>query len=1128
MYWLAEICVKRPVFALMLIAALVVAGVVAFPSLGVDRYPSMDLPTIYVRAAYPGAASVEVEAEVSQVIEDAVATVAGIEELRSISSDGSCFVLVTFNLNRNLDAAVQDVRDAVASIVNRLPPGVDPPVVQKQDTDSSPVMSLAVSGPRTAPELFMLADRYVKNVIESSPGVGQVTIAGSADRAVQVRVDARRLAAHQMSILQVREALQRQNVEVPGGRVDEGMRERALRTLGRVTHARDFPDLVVASGNGGAVRLSDLGEVHDATKEVRTMARLNGVPAVVLQVQRQSGENTVRVIEAVKQRLPRSRALLPEDVEVTVIQDQSRYILAALHEIEGHLISGSILACLTVLLFMRSWRSTLIAAVAIPTSIIATFAFMKLFGFTLNNVTMLALVLMVGVVIDDAIVVLENVFRCIEEEGLEPHQAAIVGTREIGLAVLATTISLVIVFLPVSFLSSVTGRMLFQFGVTATVAILISMFVSFTLTPMMCSRLLKPHAPGAQPGKPGRPGQPAAQAEDRVRSRGGFYSYLERGYLALLKVSLAYRPLVLLLVVGVIASNFWLYQWVQQDYIPTNVDESEFEVSLNAGEGTSLIAMNECMQQAETRIRETPGVALTLTTVGTRGFGGVNRGDVFVRLQDIDQRTFSFERLWAGLWQADPGAAFRGNFSQRDKMDEIRKHLKTIPGVRASVRNLTSLRQGAPVDIDFSITGTDVEELAEFSEKLRQKAIEIDGIVDVDTTLRLDKPELLARIDRERAAALGIDAQEIADTLRIAVGGDDRVSRYRDLTVDDAYDVELRLVGVDRRDVESISQLYVRARPNLASDSWVGGAGAASAAGMLPGPLPAAGSVAMTRIDNVVGFETANSIARIDRLDRQRMVALRANVASGYALSDRIAALQAAAEEIGLPPGFETRVLGRGRELERTLSDFVWTFALSFVFMYIVLAAQYEHLVHPFTILLSLPLAVPFGLISLYWGGESLNLYSALGILVLFGVVKKAAILQIDHTNALRARGLERTEATLRANRDRLRPILMTTISFVAGLMPLLVATGPGAEERRSIAVLVVGGQTLSLLLTLLAVPVMYTYLDDLGSGFQRGSQWLARIGSRRPRPISPAAAPQPVATQGRSDPSAASPAAGA
>lgn len=1070
MYWLAEICVRRPVFALMLVMALVVAGLAAFPQLGVDRFPNMDLPRIYIRTTYTGAAAEEVESEVSTVIEDAVATVAGIEELRSISWDGRSFVIVTLSLDRDVDAATQDVRDAVSGALNLLPPDVDPPIVQKQDLDSSPIMTLAVSGARSPRELYVLADRYVKDVVESSRGVGEVSIAGAADRAIQVDVDARRLAAYRLSILQVRDALVRQNAEVPGGRMDQGRRERALRTLGRVSHSRYFDDLVVATVNGTAVRLSDLGDVTDGTKEVRTLARLNGRPAVVLEVQRQSGENTVAVIEGIKELLPRCQALLPANVEVEVIQDQSRYIVAALHEIERHLISGSILACITVLLFMRSWRSTLIAAVAIPTSIVATFAFMRWFGFTLNNVTMLALVLMVGVVIDDAIVVLENVFRCIEEKGMAPDEAAIEGTKEIGLAVLATTMSLVIVFLPVSFLSSVTGRMLFQFGVTATVAILVSMLVSFTLTPMMCSKLLRAGMGG----------------HDSPASRRGFYLWIERGYLWLLARSLRYRWLVLLLSVAVIAANVPLQSLVKRDYIPLNVDESEFEVRLEARQGASLLSTTEMVDAVEAELEQIEGVETVLTTVGTRSSGDVNRASMFIRLLDSEARTFSFARLWSGILAGDPGAAWQGNFTQREKMGEVRTRLNAIPGLqRVSVRNLTSLRQGAPVDIDLAISGPSIAQLLEFSNRLRERAKEIPGLVDVYSTLQIDNPELLASIDRERAAALGVEVREIADTLRVAVGGDDRVSRYRDASVDDAYDVELRLVGLDRNDVQSISQLYVRVNPRPSTPGSEGG------------PTPA-----MTRIDNVVQFDFHEAASRIDRLNRQRTVSVRANIDKGYALGDRIEALLQAADELGMPTGFRAQLLGGSRELERTLQDFGWTFAMSFIFMYIVLAAQYEHLVHPFIILLSLPLAVPFGLLSLYWGGETLNLYSALGILVLFGVVKKASILQVDHTNALRAQGVERHEAIMQANRDRLRPILMTTASFVAGLLPLLIATGPGAEERRSIAVLAVGGQTLSLLLTLLAIPVLYTFFDDLAKWFASGQERPAMAAARTPEQV--------------------------
>lgn len=1037
----------------MLVMAMVVAGIAAYQTLGVDRFPKMDLPSINVRTTYPGASPEEIESEITQVLEDAVATVEGIDELRSISSDGVSILLLTFNLDRQIDAAAQDVRDAVGSVLNLLPPDTDPPVVRKQDLDSSPILSLVMSGNRGSGELYMLADRYVKNVIESAPGVGQVTISGASDRAVQVNIDARRLAAYQLSITQVRDALARQNVDIPGGRVDAGAKELTLRTIGRLEHTRDFMDLVIASVDGATVRLRDLGEVVDGTKELRTLAILDGKPAVVLQVQRQSGANTVEVIAGVKARLGRARELMPPGVSVDVIQDQSRYIEAAMHEIRSHLVVGSILASAVVLLFMRSWRSTLIAAVAIPGSIIATFAMMRALDFTMNNVTMLALVLMVGVVIDDAIVVLENVFRLIEEKGMSPTEAAIEGTREIGLAVLATTLSLVIVFLPVSFLSSVTGRMLYQFGMTSVVAILISMVISFSLTPMMCSRLLRREDFSGGTGEPS--------------SRRGFYHYLEVAYVAALRWAMRHRLLVCAAALGVIVTNVPLYHLVNQDYLPTDVDESEFEIRVVAQEGASLVTMKDTMEKVERSLRKVPGIVHVLTTIGARGTGGLNNADIFVRMQEIDQRTFSIGRLLRETVALRPWAAWEGNFTQRDVMLQARAMLAKLGDIKVSVRNLTSLRQGAPVDIDFVIEGPNIASLAEYSERLKRKAAEIPGIVDIDTTLRLDKPELRVEIDRERAAALGVEVHEIAETLRIAVGGDDRASRYHDQSADDAYDVELRLVGIDRANRNAISQLYVRMQPLLPARE-----AELSSSEIRPSRL--------TRLDNVVRFRYAETSPRIDRVDRQRMVALRANVAPGYALGNQIAAVRAAAEELQMPAGFNTRVLGRGRELERTLQDFGWTFVLSFVFMYIVLAAQFEHLVHPLTILISLPLAIPFGLLSLWMGGQTLNLYSALGILVLFGVVKKNSILQVDHTNQLRAQGADRLTAIVQANRDRLRPILMTTVAFVAGMLPLLLGAGPGAEERRSIAVLAVGGQTLSLALTLLATPVIYSLFDDL------------------------------------------------
>ncbi|MHB8970494.1 MAG: efflux RND transporter permease subunit [Pirellulaceae bacterium] len=515
----------------------------------------------------------------------------------------------------------------------------------------------------------------------------------------------------------------------------------------------------------------------DTTKEVRSLARFNGQPAVVLDIQRQSGANTVEVISAVKDRLERCRDVLPHDVSLEIIRDQSRYIRAALREIQKHLIVGSILASAVVLLFMRSWRSTLIAAVAIPTSLIATFAMMRAMDFTLNNVTMLALVLMVGVVIDDAIVVLENIYHWIEERGLSPMQAAIIGTQEIGLAVVAITISLVIVFLPVSFISSVAGRMLFEFGLTATVAILVSMIVSFSLTPMMCSRLLRP----------------VHTTQGVAASRRGIYRWIERGYDACLRVSMRFRWLVLAISLVVIASNVPLYRMVSKDYIPTNVDEGEFEVSITAPEGATLRTMQATLETVESELQQVQDITTMLTTIGS---SRLNSASIYIRLTEMDQRVFSFGRLWRETWAGQPRAAFAGNFSQREKMQEIRGRLSKYPDLRIAVRNQTSLRQGAPVDIDFAITGPDLEQLAQFSEALRRRfepaalpvgkssgglgkqdaaappLERIPGVVDTDTTLRLNKPELRVEIDRERAASLGIDVEEIAQTLRVAIGGD--------------------------------------------------------------------------------------------------------------------------------------------------------------------------------------------------------------------------------------------------------------------------------------------------------------------------------------------------------------------
>ena len=811
--------------------------------------------------------------------------------------------------------------------------------------------------------------------------------------------------------------------------------------MGRYTDPRGFEDLVIANVNGSPIKLRDVARVEDGTKEQRSLARLNGLPTVTLEIRRQSGANTIDVINGIKHELPRVEGQLPADVKMEIIRDQSRYIEAALHEIQKHLVLGSILASLVVLLFMRSWRSTLIAAVAIPCSLISTFGMMRALNFTLNSVTMLALVLMVGVVIDDAIVVLENIFRFIEEKRIEPREAAKEATKDIGLAVLATTLSLVVIFLPVSFMSSISGRFLYQFGITAAVAILVSLLVSFTLTPMMSSRLIRVKDAG-QGG------------HDAAGSRRGFYRWIDKVYTAMLAFAMRHRLAVSVVAIAVVLSSIPLYRAVKQEFIPTNVDEAEFEVNVNGPEGTNLAVMNETMKAIEKDILATPGVRLVLSNAGGSFLGGVNQGGAYVRIAPHEERTFSLGRLWTETRNGNPLKAFKGNYSQQDVMLEVRRRLQKYSPMRTGVRNAPSFNFGAGgrFDIDFNLRGPDIVALAGYGDELMKRSQSLGGIVDADTSLKLNKPELRVEIDRARAADLGVDSTDIATALRLMVGGEDRASRFRDESINEDYDVQLRLAEQDRSDVATIQRLYV--------PSSRGG---------------------LVRLDNLVKINRDTSPSRIDRLNRERLVSMRASVAPGFALADRIEALRGAVTQMNLPAAYTTTVSGRARELERTFTEFIWAFILSIIFMYMILASQFESTIHPVTILLSLPLSIPFALLSLWLTGDTLNLYSALGILVLFGVVKKNSILQIDHMNSLRARGIERYEAIMQGNRDRLRPILMTTLALIAGMLPLALGTGPGAEERRSIAVVVIGGQLLSLLLTLIATPVVYSLLDDLG-----------------------------------------------
>jgi hydrophobe/amphiphile efflux-1 (HAE1) family protein len=1037
---LAEICVRRPVFATMLILSLTVVGLFSYKSLGVDLFPKIDLPTITVTVVNPGASPQEIETEITDKVEGAVNTVSGIDELRSTSVEGVSQVFITFLLEKSPDIAAQEVRNKVDLIVNDLPVTAEQPIVQKLDTDAAPVVRIAVSASRSRREVTDIADKKIKQQIESINGVGQVTIIGGRTREIQVWVDPDKMRAYNVTVAQVADAVRAQNMELPGGRVDEGTRELTVRTMGRIVQSSEFNDLVVGSRGTYAVKLSDIGYAEDGAEEARTEARLNGQSAVTLVVSKQSGQNTVAVADAVKERLLEIQKTLPPGFKTEVVGDQSIFIKASIDSIQKHLIEGSILAAIVVFIFLWSFRSTVIAALAIPTSLIATFGLMAAMGFTLNQITMLALTLMVGIVIDDAIVVLENIFRFIEEKGMPSFQAAIEGTKEIGMAVTATTLSLLAVFLPVGFMGGIVGRFMSSFGLTSSFAIAVSLLVSFTLTPMLAARLIK-RSNDAEEGPLERYVEPADHGSKESR----FYRPIDRTYTRMLTWSMAHRWVVVGACLIVIISIVPLFMFVGKNFLPVD-DQSQFELNVRAPEGSTLAATSALAERISADVRKLPGVTDTLTTIGGGSQEQVNVASIYVKLQPLEERSVSQSDLMV-----------------RARSEVLAKYLKEFPGqLRTSVQQVAAISGGGfrNADIQYVIGGPDLEKLTKYSDALLAKMKTIPEVVDADSSLVTGKPELRVVIDRARAADLGVRITDVAQALNTLVAGQ-KVSTFNAGT--DQYNVRVRAIGQYRASVEGLKQMIV----SSSKIGWVS-------------------------LDNLVRIEEGTGPSAIDRLNRQRQVMLLANVKPGGSQAAVIQKMGQFAKEVNMDPAYRTGLAGRSKELGRAGYYFMLAFVLSFVFMYMVLAAQFESFIHPVTILLTLPLAIPFGILALLLTGQTVNIFSGLGLLLLFGVVKKNAILQIDHTNQLRARGMERLEAIIRANRDRLRPILMTTIALVAGMLPLTISSGPGSGTNRSIGVLVVGGQSLCLLLTLLAVPVFYSLFDDLG----RSKVW-GLIGAR-------------------------------
>jgi HAE1 family hydrophobic/amphiphilic exporter-1 len=1028
---LVDLCVRRPVFATMLVVSLVVLGLASYRDLGLDIFPKVDIPTVTVTTRLPGASPEEVESQVTKRIEEVVNTISGIDELRSTTIEGQSQVFVSFILDRDIEAAAQDVREKVATILAQLPQGTEAPVIEKFDFDAAPVMALVVSGRRSAREITELADKRIKRALEGVKDIGAVTLVGQRRREIQVAVDPSRLAAYGLSIQQLRAALERQNVEVPGGRLTGGTREEGLRTLGRVTEVGDFETLVVAETARGPVRLRDVAQILDAEEEPRTLSRLDGQNAVALLVRKQSGANTVAVVDRVQARLAELRPTLPPDVAVQVVRDQSRFIKRALGEVQHHLILGALLASLIVWVFLgwRNWRPALIAAVSIPTSIIATFFAMRWAGFTLNNITMLGLSVSTGIVIDDAIIVLENIFRHMDEEGRSPWEAAVTGAREIVLPVVATTISLIAIFFPVAFMGGLVGRFWRSFGLTVSFAILVSLLVAFTLVPTLAARVLRPHR-AAGPGA-----EPAA-----APSRPGLYARVEAAYEALLRITLRHRLATVVATVLLVAGTLYLARGLKPDFIVAD-DMSEFEVVVETPPGASLGRSDAIARRIEAELQTIPEVEHVFTNIGVRGGFQSNVTDVsiYVALQHLSQRR-------------------RGQF---DIMQDVRRRLRAWPELRASVQQVSLVSGGGFRQTPFNLIlrGPDLDRLTGYAQALVQRLATLPGFVDVDTAQAQRSPELQVTVDRQRAADLGVRMADVAGTLRVLVGGE-KVGFYRE--AGEQYDVRLRLAEPFRRDAGALGDVTVPA-----------------AAGQL------------VRLANVARLVPGMSPAQIDRYAQERQIMVVSNLYEkplGEAMQQALAIVR----ELGLPAEYRAVPLGQAKLLQEALWNFLIAFALALAFIYMALAAQFESFVHPVTIMVSMFLAIPFGLLALVLFGMTFNLYAIMGMFLLIGVVKKNAILQVDYTNVLRARGLSRFEAQLEADRARLRPILMTTLAIVFGMLPVALGRGDGSASRAALAIAVVGGQALCLLVTLVITPVVYSFFDDL-----RG--WPRRLAAWRP-----------------------------
>lgn len=999
-----KVFITRPVFTTMLIMAVVVFGIFAYPKIGVDQFPDIDFPVVTVTTILPGADPESVERDVSDPLEEAINTISGLETLKSVNVESVSQIIVMFDLDKPVDVAAQEVRDKVQATLHLLPDNIDQPIVDKFDIGAAPVITLALSGPMPIEELTRIADDVLKPALERQQGVGAIEIVGGREREIQIEVDPDRLRSYGLAASDVVMAVQAQHLDVPSGRTVEPGRERTIKLSSEMKSVEELRELIIPAPTPSPVRLRDVAHVIDGPQEARSAATFEGQTAVALVIRKQSGANTVEVAARVQESLGELSTLIPDELQVRVVNDESRFIRSSISSVQFDLVLGGVLAVLIVLFFLRNGPSTLIAALALPVSVIGTVAAMKALNFTFNNITMLALTLSIGILIDDAIVVIENVVRHMEE-GASPFRAAWEGTKEIALAVFAVTLSIVAVFVPVAFMEGVVGKFFYQFGITVSVAVMISFLVSLTLTPMMSSKMLKQHTEGGT----------LSQAIERLL-RG-----VERFYQRTLGWMLDHRKSVIALAVFVLLLTLGLATQLKATFIPDQ-DAGVFVVDVELPVGSDLASTEQRVREIAAQFEGMPGVAHLYTSAGGGAQEQVHKGQVVVSLIPIKER----------------------NYNQQEIMRWARENLVRSADTMVSVQNLSSIGGGPTQTIQFNLRSNNWPDLQAASEKMLEIMQSTPGFVDVDTSFRAGKPQLDVRIDRERAASMGIPAATVGTTLRALMGGD-KVGDYRD--VGQTYEIKLRLPDAVRGDEQRLGALTVR-----------NGAGE------------------LVEIRNIAHIESGEGPSQIDRQARQRQITMLANL-DGLSLSEAMGFLteKASAE---LPTTVYAEFDGNAKELAKTGMSFLMALLLGIILLYMILAAQFESLVDPLTIMVSLPFAVIGAIGGLLVTGLEMSMFAMIGMIMLMGLVSKNGILLVDFTNQLKRRGRSTYEALMEAGPLRLRPILMTTIAMIGGMMPPALARGDGAETRVPMAVAIIGGLITSTVLTLGVVPVVYLIFD--------------------------------------------------